>query len=30
MTMRDRVEGGIFAMILIVGIPALMAATQSF
>lgn len=30
MTMRDKVEGGIFAMILIVGIPALMAAAQSF
>ena len=26
MTMRDRIEGGVFAAILIVGIPALMAA----
>ena len=30
MTMREKLEGGIFAVILIVGIPALIAATQAF
>lgn len=29
MTVRDKIEGGVFAAILIVGIPALMAAAQA-
>ena len=28
MTMRDKVDGWIFAMIIVVGLPALLAATQ--
>lgn len=28
MTMRDKIEGGVFAVILVVGLPALIFATQ--